>query len=255
MSELLFLGTGAADWEMEQRNGFFRRNSAALVNRDLLLDCGAHIFDFAEERMLPDLYRSVSHILVTHDHSDHISPESVHRLAKRQKLTIGCDRSVMERIGSHPNITYTLLKPFEKVTFGSYTVIPLLANHHIVADGENYAFHHIVKTNDGKTLFYGLDSAWFLRPSWEVMKQHRFDVMVLDCTVGDKHDWRIFEHNTIPMLREQMKEIEAQNLLAEHGVAVASHFARTLHTTHEETERVLHEFGMIAAYDGMRLEF
>ncbi len=255
MSELLFLGTGAADWNIEKRCGFFRRNSAALVNRDLLLDCGAHIFDFAEEYGDAHLYDAVTHILITHAHDDHICPESVLKLAEKQPVCVGCDRAVMEQIGAHPNITYTLLKPFEEVKFGGYTVLPLLANHHIVADGENFAFHHIVKTADGKTIYYGLDAAWILRPSWKVMKQHRFDVMVFDCTVGDRDDWRIFEHNTIPMLREQMKEIRARKLLGENGVAVASHFARTLHGSHEETAEILNQFGMTAAYDGMRLEF
>jgi 3-methyladenine DNA glycosylase AlkD len=59
----------------------------------------------------------------------------------------------MEEIGEHPNLTYRLLKPFEEVSFGEYTVLPLLANHHIVADGENFAFNHIVKTADGKTIW------------------------------------------------------------------------------------------------------
>ena len=255
MAELLFLGTGAADWEIENRNGFFRRNSAALLNRNLMLDCGGHIFDFLKDYGDTTLYDGVTHILITHHHDDHICPESVLKLAEHHPICVGCDRAVMEQIGEHPNITYMLLKPFTEISFGEYTILPLLANHHIVADGENFAFHYIVKTKDEKTIFYGLDAAWILRPSWKVMKQHRFDVMVFDCTVGDRDDWRIFEHNNIPMLREQMKEITAQNLLAESGIAVASHFARTLHKSHEETADILKEFKMTAAYDGMRLEF
>lgn len=34
MAELLFLGTGAADWDINAKTGFFRRNSAALLNTD-----------------------------------------------------------------------------------------------------------------------------------------------------------------------------------------------------------------------------
>ena len=59
---LLFLGTGAADWKMEHKETYpdFRRYSAALVNDDLLIDCGPHIFDFAESIGRPDLYDGVT---------------------------------------------------------------------------------------------------------------------------------------------------------------------------------------------------
>jgi len=56
VSEILFLGTGAADWFIEEKGDFFRRNSAALLNGDLMIDCGAHIFDFRESFGESDLY-------------------------------------------------------------------------------------------------------------------------------------------------------------------------------------------------------
>ena len=37
MNELLFLGSGAADWDLRRREAFFRRKSAALLNGHLLL--------------------------------------------------------------------------------------------------------------------------------------------------------------------------------------------------------------------------
>lgn len=43
MNRLLFLGTGAADWDISCKGDFFRRNSAVLVNNRLIIDCGAHI--------------------------------------------------------------------------------------------------------------------------------------------------------------------------------------------------------------------
>jgi len=49
MAELLFLGTGAADWTMEDKvpGKEFRRNSAALLDKTVMLDCGSYIFDLA----------------------------------------------------------------------------------------------------------------------------------------------------------------------------------------------------------------
>lgn len=254
MSELLFLGTGAADW-FEEENGFYRRHSAALLNGELMLDCGGCIFEFAKSFGSEKLFDTVTDILITHNHSDHFCAESVLKLAEDKKIRVGCDKEIMEQIGGHPNIEFVVFKPFQAEKMGKYEVIPLLANHHIVVDGDAYAFHYIIKTPDGKELFYGLDGAWFLRPSWEEMKKHKFDVMVLDCTVGDNNDWRLFEHNTIPMLRIMVEGIHMENMVAEKGVIVASHLARTLHKPHDETKEILQKAGMLTAYDGMKIFF
>lgn len=87
------------------------------------------------------------------------------------------------------------------------------------------------------------------------MLEYKFDAMVLDCTVGDMDDWRLFEHNTIPMLRTMMKAVREKELMNDNGMVIASHLARTLHVSHEETEKILAEMDMITAYDGMTAEF
>ena len=125
----------------------------------------------------------------------------------------------------------------------------------MVVDGDACAFHYIINTPHGKKIFYGLDGAWFLRPSWEEMKKHKFDIMVFDCTVGDSVDWRLFEHNTIPMLRMMVEGIKMTDILEDNGLLVASHLARTLHDSHEETTQILQEINMLTAYDGMKLKF
>ena len=87
------------------------------------------------------------------------------------------------------------------------------------------------------------------------MKKHKFDVMLFDCTVGDSEDWRLFEHNTIPMLRMMLNEIKNKQLLNSEGKYIATHLARTLHKSHEDTEKILKEMDMITAFDGMKIEF
>ena len=161
----------------------------------------------------------------------------------------------MEKLGENPNIEYVILKPYEEICMGEYKIIPLLANHDIVITEKDAAFHYIIKTPDEKTLFYGLDGAWFLRPSWAEMQKHKFDVMVFAATVGDMDDWRIFEHNTIPMLRFMIKEIKEKDMVKQGGRLIASHLARTLHKTHEETAQIFKELDMLTAFDGMRVGF
>ena len=255
MSEILFLGTGAADWNIKEKGDFFRRNSAALINGELMLDCGPHIFDFAESTGNDELYSYIKNVVITHGHADHFCRESVLKLAEKQKVRVGCDKANKNVIGAHPNIQFAQLKPFKEKKIGRYKIIPLLANHDVIINGDACAFHYIIETPDKKTVFYGLDGAWFLRPSWEVMKEYKYDLMIFDCTVGDKDDWRLYEHNTIPMLRMMIREIKEKELLKENGKLIASHIARTLHGTHEETADILKEIDMITAYDGMTVQF
>lgn len=255
MNDLLFLGTGAADWKIEHKGAGFRRNSAALLNRNLLIDCGKHIFDFASDFYDGTLYDRVTDILVTHGHGDHFCKESVLKIAEKQKIRLGCDAHIQKEVGENDNIEFVVFSPYAPKAVGNYEVIPLLANHDVVLQGDRKAYHYIIKTPDGKTVFYGLDGAWFLRPSWQEMLKHRYDVMVFDCTVGDREDWRIFEHNTIPMLRIMLGEIKRKNLLQEGGRLVASHLARTLHDSCEKTEQILSDMGMTMAYDGMTITF
>lgn len=255
MSEILFLGTGAADWDIRNKGDFFRRYSAALVNRNLMLDCGAHIFDFAECSGCTELYNDVTDIIITHNHMDHFSKDSVLKLAENRKIRLGCDCEIHNIVGEHENIEFVVFSPYQATNMGDYQITPLLANHHIVINGDAFAFHYIIDCPDGKKLFYGLDGAWFLRPTWEEMLSHKFDAMVFDCTVGDMDDWRIFEHNTIPMLRFMVKEIHNRELTNEHCKLIASHIARTMHISHEDTSRVLDELGMLTAYDGMKVVF
>lgn len=255
MDKLLFLGTGAADWFMDERKpgDFFRRNCAALVNDDLMIDCGEHIFDFAECAGRKDLYDNVTDIIITHHHSDHFNPHSVRALADNHKIRLACDSAARKMVGAHPNIQFVNLTPFKAKKMGRYRIIPVLANHDVVINRSTRAYHYIIETPDHKKIFYGLDGAWLLRPTWAEMLQHKYDVMVFDCTVGDSDDWRLYEHNTIPMLRTMTKEIKEKQLLTENGMLVASHLARTLHVSHEKTVEILKKLDMLTAYDGMEI--
>lgn len=255
MAEILFLGTGAADWEIEKRNGFFRRNSAALLNGEFMFDCGEHIFDFALHYGNENLYENVSDIVITHNHYDHFNKDSVLKIAQNQKIRVGASKEIADIIDNHPNIEFVIFTPYEKAVMGKYEVTPLLANHQVISDGDIKAYNYIVKTPDNKTMFYGLDGAWFLRPSWEEIKKYKFDAMIFDCTIGDRPTGNQFEHNSIPMLKIMLGGIKIHELISDKTLLIASHLARTLHVSHEETEEILKSLGMITAFDGLKLTF
>ena len=255
MNELEFLGTGAADWNIEERCGFFRRNSSALLNGEILFDAPEHIWDFYRTCGRADLFSRVRLLLVTHDHPDHITAASVRALAKLHPLTVACDAAMWRALSDIEGLTYLPLSLNEPTEYAGYRITPVLANHDTVLTADTRAVHYIVTTPDGKTVFYGLDGAWLLRPTWQVMLTHRFDLMIFDCTCGDGEDWRLFEHNTISMLRTMIRAVHDRGILKEGGRLVASHLARTLHADPDTTRDILAAFGMQMATDGMTIPF
>ena len=259
MSSILFLGTGAADWNpaLASSDPAFRRLTAAKVNDDLMIDCGPCVFEFASTFGYDGLYRGVKDILVTHSHGDHFTPANIARLAEEADGTVTVHGyptvekllPVSDKLKFEP---VTLCVPF---TFGRYTVQALPANH-CTADPEEQPVHYIVTDNaDGKTFFWGCDGAWLYNRCYHVMRKMKFDAMIFDCTVGDlEHDFRMFEHNNIRMVEEMVKSlVGCLHVLNDGGQLYVNHMARTLHTDHETLEKRLAPMNIIPARDNMTI--
>ncbi len=256
--ELLFLGTGAADWNISRRvdGEFFRRFSSALVDGTLLIDPGPHIFDFSEKNGMPGLFDRVSAVAVTHSHSDHLNAESLMRLAKGKELTVYCDSAVAKKLtGEGVNgVRFVPLTPFESVlTPDGYEIIPCRSNHGPYLASENM-FNFIIRQGE-RSFFYGLDSGWIMYDTWLRIKKERPDAVIFECTLGFcPGDDRMFGHTGIPMIEIMLETMRAQHGPADDAKYYTSHMARTLHGTHEELTRQLGHLNVTPAYDGMKIE-
>ena len=255
-NKILFLGTGANDWLIEKRmpGMYFRRYTAALVNGEVLIDCGPHIYDYVDECGDPHLLDNVKLVVITHRHSDHFSSASLMRLARNHGFDLVCDDFCFEQIPDKTGINRVPLPLYKKTAIGEYKFIALPANHDVRGAGKD-ARHFIISTPDGKELYYGLDGTWFTTSEWLVLKKHKCDLMVFDCTIGSKKDARVFEHNNVSMVRMMAKQVRKKDVLAPGGKIVASHFSRKLMPSHFNTKLWLGLFGIKAAEDGMEIEF
>ena len=71
--KLEFLGTGAADFNLErdaEKEGF-RRFSSALLDDTLMIDPGPHFFHYMETFGKPELLKNLKYVIITHSHGDH----------------------------------------------------------------------------------------------------------------------------------------------------------------------------------------
>lgn len=255
-NKLLFLGTGASDWLIEKRlpGMYFRRYTSALLNDDLLIDCGPHIFDYLEKNECPALLKNLETVIITHRHSDHIDPSVLMKIAERKEINLICDDYTYSLVKDAKNIKQIKLPLYKKTRVGKYQIIALPANHDVHGGGKD-ARHFIIITPDGKELYYGLDGTWFTTSEWIILKKHQCDVMVFDCTIGRAKDARVFEHNNFSMVKQMAKQVRREKVLKKGGKIVASHFSRKLMPSHPNTKLMLKLHGIIAAYDGFEIKF
>ncbi len=259
--ELLFLGTGAADWSPKHKGGaLYRRLSSALVGDDLLIDPGPCIYDFAEDYGNTDLYRNVKNVILTHSHSDHFNAQTLIRLTKESnhELHFWAQPAAYEKLKAGAGDSDVLpifhpLTPMSAEVIGDYDVLPCFANHGDLPEGE-IPLNYIVK-GGGRSFFYGSDSGWLMYETYKKIKKAKPNAMIFECTTGyAPGDERIFGHTSIAMIGIMMESIVAQKATADDCKYYATHMARTLHTTHEDTAARLAPFGVTPAYDGLKIE-
>ena len=99
--EILFLGTGAADWPSDKYpsdvnkllKGDYRGFSSALINKKILIDCGPTVV-LALEKFNVDV-NLITDIIITHTHSDHFSLEVLVQLLKKRLVSSCCGKKFM----------------------------------------------------------------------------------------------------------------------------------------------------------------
>lgn len=250
---IICLGTSAADFppSLEKEDCYkldkdIRRSTVTLLDEQTLIDCGPHLMD--ELKIHKVNAERICDILVTHEHSDHFYPESLQALQKSVGKTLHVWHNQQTDMLPLEGIEYHPMQIGETYSVGTLRVTPLAANH------QKGAVHYSIECGD-KKLFYGCDGAWLLHDTFYYMKDQNYDVMILDATVGDYvGDYRLAEHNSIPMIRLMMPSLRTWGVADEHTKIVLDHLARSLHENYEKTCELVKDDGFIVAYDGMCLE-
>ena len=229
--KLLFLGTGAADWDIRKADASpdFRRFSSLLADGRLLIDPGPCVFEFEKTFGYDGLYRNVTDVILTHPHGDHFSEETVSKLKENGAAF-------------HPTDAGSVLE------LEHYVIRAYAANHRTAKDPVHFT---VESKDDGKRFFYGCDGAWMFYETYRaLLNDGPLDLMIFDCTIGDiRGDYRIFEHNNVAMVSEM-----AATFSKICPRFMVSHLARTLHpATHAETAAVLAKYGLECARDNLRV--
>lgn len=254
--KILFLGTSACDYSQKLQAEFLdkfdfdaRRSSSVLIEGRYLIDCGEHTLQSLQIANVA--YDAITDIFITHLHSDHYNIKHIEKIArtKNEKLHVWVrDGAEIPRIENVEVINMEVGRQYTVST--DFTVTGLLANH----DAITYPQHLLLKYNKQKAL-YACDGAWFLNDTWYRLKGLELDFLVLDATCGDYlGDYRIGEHNTIPMIRLMLPSMKAWKTITEKTKVYLSHLAPSLHLPHKDTVELVKSDGLQVAYDGLQVE-
>ncbi|NLN03471.1 MAG: hypothetical protein GX166_01400 [Clostridiaceae bacterium] len=228
--KLHFLGTGAADWDINSPSDSinFRRFSSMLVDDCLLIDPGPCIFEFAETFKMPNLFANLKDVICTHKHADHFNQDNLNRL-----------------LDECANAEFHEIDAFDKLETDKHVIYAYPANHGTAISPKHYV---VENKEDGKRVFYGLDGAWLLCDVYKALLEFgKIDLMVFDATIGNiEGDYRIFEHNNLAMIKEMCKTF--QKICSNF---IISHMARTLHAPHEELVKDMERNGIMVAHDNL----
>ena len=253
---LIFLGSGTAGAKLcpnaEIKAGQ-RRCTSVMIDGSILVDVALQSFDQANSLGLD--VSLVTDVFISHTHRDHYMKEALlsYARASRGKINLHCHVSSVHALNITDEekelVNVCPHELFDIVEYGGARVTVLPANHMV---DDDCPVHYIFE-KDGKSLFYGLDGAWFCARTWEYMRKNtHLDAAILDSTVGDDAgNFRIGTHNTVPMLRLLIAALSENGITTPDSKIIASHIMGR--DDDPEKIRPLEDLGMTVARDGMEI--
>lgn len=246
-----------------------RTRSMALLDGCLAIDLSVDTFHHCAFAGLD--MRKVKHVLVTHSHHDHFFTSDLFSRVRGMTEPVNFYlseasgrgvRAIVEKhkaefaAGTRDPKAWTLaevhtLEYFKPIEILDYKITPLPARH--VKALEPMIF--VIERGE-KCILWGHDTGLLLPEAAEWIKNSglHFDLVSLDCTlrrgeqITKSHmdlDWCI---ETATMLRDGGNADE-------HTKFILSHIGHLVDRTHDELTAEAAEYGMIAAWDGMEIEF
>lgn len=237
-----------------------RTRSQAIINDDLLIDLPADTYShFLNNNIDGD---KIKYLLVTHSHSDHFyekelemrqSPFAHNMRAERLKMYCGEGvADIMKKTEGKENysVDFTMLKPFDKVSFGQYKITALPARH-FIGDG---ALFYIIEGD--KTILYAHDTGYFYDEVFDYIKDrgYVFDLVSLDCTNIDIAISDDGVHMGIDNIIRLIKALYDMGAISDKTQKVINHFSHNAAPIHHKLEERVKDYGYIVSYDGMSIE-
>lgn len=281
--KIKYLGTAAAEgWpavfchcpyceEARKRGGKeVRTRSQALINDDLMIDLPADTYMHGLLHSV-DL-SAVKYLFITHPHSDHFYPAELAMRGGPFAVQMTSEKLQIYTSYRTKNLCYqaagaefcrdvdnliqwNIIKAYEPVRVGSYTVTPLPAMH-MYGMTAMEPFFYLVEQQD-KALLYMHDTGRSVDDALAYLQKEgkKLDFVSFDCTYGLKPSHGELDGHMgfedAKILREKML---AMGICHKDTHYALSHFSHNNGTLHKELCDTVNPQGMDVAFDGMEVE-
>ncbi|MFW6775185.1 bifunctional adenosylcobinamide kinase/adenosylcobinamide-phosphate guanylyltransferase [Nocardioides sp. CPCC 205120] len=252
---LRLLGTGAADgWPQafcrcascatERGEGRVRSQTAALLDGTVLLDCGPTTPETAV-RAGVDLSH-VRVLLVTHQHSDHLSPAALlHRgWVTDAPLVVAGPADAIEAarawLAPEAAVTWLVVVPGDHHELHGYDVRVLAANHRtgLGAPGATEAVLYDVTSPTGFRVLHATDTGPLPEQTVAAAEGAAYDVVLLEETFGDRDDLAGEQHLSLAGFADQVRRLRAVGAVTDATDVVAVHLSHHNPPTRELARRL-----------------
>jgi phosphoribosyl 1,2-cyclic phosphate phosphodiesterase len=211
---MIFYGTGAAEGipnpfcscqvcENARTMGGreIRRRSMFRIDDKVCIDMGP---DSLQQAIDYGDFTKLQHVLVTHTHEDHLaymmmnvrnmaikrSSEPLHYYFTDKAFDIVefyCNNSSIIKglagdLEKRGIIAFHKLEFNKTFTISGMDVMPLPGNHH--GNMSENSANYLITLQDGRKLYYGLDTGWYLEETFQVLKNTPLDILISECTFG-----------------------------------------------------------------------
>lgn len=267
--EIKFLGTAAAEGipaaycecpichGARQKGGKdFRTRSSVVINDYLKIDFppDTHVHAMRDPKAL----LGIKHILITHDHSDHLNlpdlcmcrPHFAHRKG-RSPVHVYAAAHIVDAIRAYPGFARTdlelhTIEPYAPFAVGEAEVTPLPAEH-----GARSLCLIFKVTMGGRSYLHAYDTATISPDVVAFLQGEPVDVIAFDCTQGIKEASP--RHGSLSRYVELIDRLRDHNIISDHTRLIATHFSHNGGALHAELEAAAEPHGITIAYDGLRV--
>jgi adenosylcobinamide kinase / adenosylcobinamide-phosphate guanylyltransferase len=256
--QVALLGTGSAEgWPnpwctcascaAAREAGIDRGQTAALVDRRLLVDCGPEV-PRAAARLGHDL-TGVRTLLLTHSHPDHVGPAALlarHWAGRPEPLTVAGPPAALgllrDWVGPHDPVTLRPLAAGQRAALDGYGVVALPAAHGDVTTGECLLYD--VTAPDGQRLLVATDTGPLPAETTAAVAGRAYAVVLLECT-GQRGGG----HHDLPAFAETVAQLRRSGAISAGTTLAAVHLGHR-NPPPAELERRLASLGAVAPRDG-----
>jgi len=240
-----------------------RHRSAFRIDKKVMIDTGDDYVTQAA-RFGDDL-ADLQHVLLTHTHMDHFNRQfmwsrTVGEVMPTTPMTIYfVDQaySVAEKLKDVKYITYEKLEFGKTYKISDMEVTPLRGVHS--TENEKYSANYLIKLADGRLMYYGVDSGYYLDETFDYLKNYKLDIFITECTYPRERpiEESVPNHMDLSRCVENMDKLYENGTIDKNTKIYATHIdcrGKNHAQLEEYFAKLDRDYTVNVAYDGLSID-